>query len=670
MTRFWSASGGLGAAVLLASLTTAASGDDWDPVTPAELGLAAPRVDRGADAEALFWDVHVEDRCDPSGCEVAFTHYLRIKIFTEAGKQNASRVDIPYSKDVRIDDISGRTLHADGSVVRLGKRDIFDRTIVKARGFKYQARSFVLPAVEVGSIIEYRWTELRINQLSAYVRLQFQRDIPVERVTYHVRPLQTPGAQYSMYSSKFHGTMTPFVRDEDGFYATSMDNVPAFREEPHMPPEAQVRPWMLLYYLRSDEESSPPDKYWTDFGKQFDGEVAALSKPSRTVRDAATRAIAGASGPEEKLDRLWRVCRGSIRNVSAHPEGLSDHDRKLLTRKSTADDILDRGFGSGWDIEVAFAALARGAGFDARVVPLSHREDLYFTPQLANAYFLNAFDVAVKLGDEWRFLDPANPLLRPGALRWSEEGVSALIPDPRASVFVTTPVTPAESSAIRRVAVVALTEDGDLDGHVRIEFSGHPALDERGALAGESEDAREELVRELMKSRLEGAALTDIHITGADDVDQPLVYNFLFRAPGYAQHTGKRLFLQPAVLEHSLPAVFPSPQRVHPVDFHYGWLESDSVVISLPEGYELDHPDAPEPASVENYGDYRPSLAMAGDGNFVIYRRTLRMSHWYVDLSQYDLLKGFFDAVHEQDGHLLALRRREAPQDSTAAGTH
>ncbi len=52
-----------------------ASGDDWRPVDPAELAMKAPAVEKDADAEALFWDVRVDD----DAADLVFTHYVRIK---------------------------------------------------------------------------------------------------------------------------------------------------------------------------------------------------------------------------------------------------------------------------------------------------------------------------------------------------------------------------------------------------------------------------------------------------------------------------------------------------------------------------------------------------------------------------------------------------------------
>src|SRR3954447_9862122 len=64
-------------------LAPAASAVDWRPVNPSELAQKTPRVDATADAEAIFWDVYLEDRLEGGDLSLAMRHYVRLKIFTE-----------------------------------------------------------------------------------------------------------------------------------------------------------------------------------------------------------------------------------------------------------------------------------------------------------------------------------------------------------------------------------------------------------------------------------------------------------------------------------------------------------------------------------------------------------------------------------------------------------
>src|ERR1043166_2565751 len=244
-----------------------AAGDDWKPIDPAQLALKTSTVEKEADAEGLFWEVRIDD--NPEG-DLIFNHYLRVKVFTDRGRETQSKIDIYYGKlygsDVKISDIAGRTIKPDGSIVELKKEDIFDRTVVKASGLKYKARSFAMPAVEPGCIIEYRWKETRLDTYAGYVRLNFQRDIPVQRVQYSVKPFPFEGMSFQ--SVTLHGTPTKWAKDKNGFYSTSMTNVPALHDESQMPPEDQVKTWMLVFYQSADEEKNP-DKYWAEIGKWY-----------------------------------------------------------------------------------------------------------------------------------------------------------------------------------------------------------------------------------------------------------------------------------------------------------------------------------------------------------------------------------------------------------------
>src|ERR671932_122529 len=80
-----------------------ASGDDWRPVDPAELAMKTPVVEKDADAEAIFWEVRVDDSGEK---DLVFDKYIRIKIFTERGRESQSKVDIvPARANARIKDV-------------------------------------------------------------------------------------------------------------------------------------------------------------------------------------------------------------------------------------------------------------------------------------------------------------------------------------------------------------------------------------------------------------------------------------------------------------------------------------------------------------------------------------------------------------------------------------
>jgi len=177
------------ASVIILSPIARAGDGDWRPVDPGHLAMKAPTVEKDADAEAIFWDVSVEDDVIAYQARSIRSNYIRIKIFSERGIESQSRIDLPYLSGSEIRDIAARTIKPDGTIVELKKDAIFDRTLVKGSGLKLKAKSFALPGVEPGSIIEYRWREIHRDMYSYYVRLQLQRDIPVQLVKYSIKQI-------------------------------------------------------------------------------------------------------------------------------------------------------------------------------------------------------------------------------------------------------------------------------------------------------------------------------------------------------------------------------------------------------------------------------------------------------------------------------------------------
>ena len=84
-------------------------------------------------------------------------HYIRLKIFSEKGKEAAATIDIPYEGRTSIPYIFGRTVKRDGTVVELKKDGVYERDVVRRGGRKRKVKSFAMPGVEPGAIVEYRW---------------------------------------------------------------------------------------------------------------------------------------------------------------------------------------------------------------------------------------------------------------------------------------------------------------------------------------------------------------------------------------------------------------------------------------------------------------------------------------------------------------------------------
>ena len=496
----------------------------WLPITPAEMQMKAPVVDPKAGIEALFTRVHVADSYDNAYYRTS-VHYVRLKVFTQEGKDKAANFDIPYDKETTVSSVAGRTIKPDGTILELSKDAIHDRVTVKLGGLKRMAKSFAMPGVEVGSIIEYRWRELHEGGDIMYLRLQFQDEFPVQHATVFVKPLEKRYVSDEMAVWPFNCKPSPTKVDGDGFTFTSLDNVPAFREEPMMPGEPNVRPWLLVYYYSGDNRKDP-DKYWVDVAKKAYSTLRDDMRIDGELKQAAAEVVSGAKDENEKATRLIRWIHAHVRGL--YSREVSDEERATLFKKMpkerdrTSAEVFKSRIGSADEMNTLFAAMATVAGLDARPAMLASRDDVLFDKRMTQKLFLRSVDMAVSIGGKWKIYDVSTGLLPPGMLGWREEGVAALITDGKKPEFIFAPVSaPADSLAARK-AKLALGGDGTLEGDVNETWTGHAAEQRRRPLDGESaarqqEQTKEEILHVWPQGEVTGAQLSDAIATTARD---------------------------------------------------------------------------------------------------------------------------------------------------------
>jgi Domain of Unknown Function with PDB structure (DUF3857)/Transglutaminase-like superfamily len=641
------------------SFTASAGGDDWRVVDPAELALKTSTVEKDADAEALFWDVRVDDSTE----DLALSHYIRIKIFTERGKETQSKVQIPFGKifgeETRIRDIAARTIKPDGTIVELKKEDIFESTQVKVTGAKVKVKSFAMPGIEPGAIIEYRWREERLKTWANRMHLDYQRDVPIQRVTYYLKP--SPNVAGAFRVQMFNGTLPPAQKDKDGFYGFTLTNVPAFHEEPRMPPENQVREWLFVYYSRY--EKLDPDRYWRDHAKWMYEQSRDALKVNDEVRHAATEAVGDAGTPAEKLRRIFDYCRSKIKNVNDPALGLTAEERAKVKENKTPSDTLRRGIGTGDEIDALFAALCISAGFDARLTAVSDRGHIFFKADFADSYFLRNLNVAVKVGDEWDLFNPASLYVPFGMLPWREEGLDALLADAKETKWVRTPQSLPEKSLEKRSGKFTLSEDGTLEGDVRVEYTGHSGADMKNFYDEKADAEREKDMTDDLKARLSTAELTSVQVENVTDKIKPFVFTYHIKVPGYAQRTGKRLFLQPGFFSRGVRPLFSTNERKNDIYFHYPWSEQDEITIELPAGFAPDNADAPAPITPElTHGICAQAitLAISKDNRTLVYKRSFYFGGGGVILfpaANYRAVKQLFDEIQKADDHTITLKQ-------------
>jgi hypothetical protein len=480
-------------------------------------------------------------------------------------------------------------------------------------------------------------------------------------VTYFVKPLPSDKTGLQMGLTAFNCPLPPLKVERDGFNSLTLENVPAFQDEPFAPSDPNLQPWVLAYYY--DGKRREPDEYWDRVGKKQYGDMKPLLRSSDEMRKAAMEATAGANTEEEeKAVALLRYIRAHLRNL--WDPGVDEASRnKILSKFShhesrTTAEVFKSGLGTPDEMNAVFAAMATAAGLDARPALVANWNERAFEPSVVNTYFLDNVDMAVKVDGQWRIFDVSTRRLPPDMLSWAEEGVYALVSDPKKPVFIQTPFSPPAASHTRRNARLKLSSDGAAEGDVDESFTGHAALDRRQEMEDESAARQQEMVKDRVRGVFPDAEVSNVTVENVDDAALPVKIHYHVRIPTYAQRTGKRILLLPLFFERGAAPRFPAAERKHPIMFHYAWKETDSATFELPEGFALDHADSPGPMSFGETGEYR--LKLSTRGAELIADRELTFGNkgqFMFDARAYPQLKKIFDEVHRRDNHTIMLKQ-------------
>lgn len=636
--------------ILFVSVQITLAGDEWREVTQAELQRKTGKVEANADAEAIFWEVRVDDSTE----NLVMKHYVRVKVFTERGREKYSKIDIPFIKGMKIKNVMARVIKADGSVVELAKADVFDREIVKTDKVKVKAKSFAVPNIEPGVIVEYRYQEVYPFSSANNMRMTFQHDIPVENITYYFRP--SNNARYLTFNMDDN----KFIKDKNGFYRATMENVPAIKEESQMPPEDEVRSWLLLYYWNNLKDDS------TDVWSKIGGAIVSVFdikdtlKPGKDIKKVAADITAGATSDDEKLAKIFDFCRTKIKNIT-YDATLTDEQKDEIKPSKSTSDTYKKLQGTDDDINELFASLATALGYETRLAFGGDRSQKFFKPDQAHVSFVHFSAVAVNANGEWKYFDPGSPFVPYGMLPWKEEKTSVLLLGYKDYKTAETPMSGTDKSLVKRTAKFKLLEDGTLEGDVQIEYNGHAGYEYKLSNYESSANKREEDLKEEIKKQMSTAEVSAISVENVTDSQKPFTYRYKVKVPNYAQKTGKRLFFQPGFFEYGKSPVFSTSDRKYDIYFHYPWSEQDKIEIDLPKGFTLDNAEKPNKvADEQGIGSLDFTVNLDKSTNTLIYERKFHFGGGDSNLFSvryYPALKNMFDMFHKSDTHTITLKQ-------------
>jgi len=609
----------------------------------------------GAPAIILFREVDRDDR----GLTAHEDVYRRIKILTEEGRKYAD-VEIPFFKEEGdVVNIHARTIRPDGSIVNFeGKA--FNKMIVKARGLKYMAKTFTLPDVQVGCILEYYYT----IDLPEYALVRSHWILSDE--------LFTKSAKFSLkpYTNDFYplhlrwtwnqlpGTAQPAEAPNREINLQAGD-IPAFETEDYMPPEDEMKSRVDFIYSEDSFESDP-DKYWKKVGKRLNDRLESFIGKRKAMEEAVAALVSPGDSPEVKLQKIYARVQ-QIRNTSYEAEKTEQEQKRSKEKEpDNVEAIWKKQYGNGQQLTWLFLALARAAGFEASGMWVPDRRNFFFDPRTMDGRRLDANVVVVKLNGKDLFFDPGAAFTPFGMLPWVETAVQGLKLDKDGGSWLGTTLPAASESQIHRKAALKLDETGELEGKLTVTYTGLEASQRRVLERLADDTERKKFLEDEVKEAIPIAC--DVELANQPDwkSSSPLVAEYTLKVPGWVSGAGRRALLPLGLFGAPEKHLFDHAHRVHPIYFEFPFQRSDDVSIDLPSGWQIS--TVPQPQTVDAKAIVY-TLDAKNDKSALHLNRVLTVDILLLQAENYAVLRQVFQKVRTADEQQAVL----LPGASTAA---
>jgi hypothetical protein len=618
------------------------AGEDWLPITPEELKTTTEPKAPGAPA------IYLDRQVDRDDVEYRETIYARIKIFTDEGRKYAN-VDLPFVKGFGdIKNIKARTIQPDGSIANFDGK-VYERTIEKAKGVKILAKTFTMPDVQTGGIIEYRYTRILPAGWVYDSQWLLSEELFTKHARFSLRKNNTYAMRMSWPRGLPDGTKPPAM--DQGTIRLETQNIPAFQIEDYMPPPDEMK--IRVEFIYTSNLENDRDKFWKDEAKGIYLGIAHFIDKRKAMEEAVAAIISPADTPEQKLEKIYARCQ-KIRNTTLERDKTKqERSREKLKDVGNVEDVWKRGYGNGSEITWLFLALARAGGFEASPVMISTRDRHLFDAKLMKPWDLNTNVVLVKLNGKDIYLDPGIAFAPFGLLPWHETGVTGLRVDAAGGAWIITTLPRPAESGMERKATLQLDDAGALEGKASITFKGVSALRRRLDEYQEDDAQRKKFLEDEIKSYI--PVPVEVELSNLPDWNSSstiLVAEYNLKVPGWASVAGRRTLLSVGLFSGSEKHVFEGASRVHPIYFSFPYSDDDDVTITLPPRTQISN--LPQPQHVDQKVCSFGLTAESKEGSLHITRNLVVDVHM-MGPKYYDSLRTFFQAVRSGDEQQVVL---------------
>lgn len=600
--------------------------------------------------------------------QLVFERTARLRINRKAGYGYAT-IRVPlYTRDgnaERFMNLRGNTYNLQNgrvSQVKLNADPLYREKVDK----NHLQVSFTMPEVREGSIVEFSYT-ITSNFLFNLQDWQFEHSIPVRWSEY-----RTTIPQFYIYKTITHGYL-PFAVKEESFvpysttYSSQRDGL-APGQESLISTSARLQRWVL-----KDAPGFRQEPYMTaphDYMRSVHFELAGTDFTGHDYHDLTGKwpALWKALNEDEEFGKALAAAAplateaAALRAQYAAPKARAAAVLALVQRTVQYNGrpavfvsqplrrSVERHLGNAADVNLLLVQTLRAAGLAATPLLISTRDHGEVQTEIPVLSQFNYVAAHIALpGTADLLLDATEPQLALGLLpERCLNGQGCLANE--AGLWV--PLRPAARYVEYRTATLKLTEQGTLQGNLKMEYGGYAAVAARRSIRQSSEG---EYLAGLRREWAEWQPSAP-RLVLPDSLQQPVSVELALQLPA-DNPDAKQLYLPLLKNLDVVPHVFRSPERLYPVDFGMPQFYISVVTLTLPKGTTVQEMPASVTLVLPGATGQFQYIMVQPTPETVQVSAKLQLNKATYNPEEYDALRTLHERAAAKCAEMLVLRR-------------
>ena len=526
----------------------------------------------------------------------------------------------------------------------------------------YKRQKFAMPAVKVGSVVEYKYT-LSSPFYSNSLYYKFQRSIPVlfskfaitipeyfifNKETKGYETIKTEPSKKVNLNFNTQGANLQCIGETTTAYVSDLK---ALKNEDYVWNINDFLTGIKFELMRVSINTGMGRPYYKDYSQTWNAVAKILGesemfgaelKKKNLLKNEATEIRNSGKSEEEKIVAVLNLVRQKIK-----------WNKESSLSIDNVSKALKEGKGSSGEVNAALLIALQNAGFEAFPVVMSLRSAGRLPMTYPSINNLNYFVVRVATASKIIYLDathdycginilPVNCLVEKAIVLYNDN-------------FEWVDLTTIGNNAEQTNLIVNFNEDGFLSGQMTKFYIGECAF----SFKDNYKEAKDENEFVQKKETKQNTVISNYKIDEKNDVKLSFTEHYDFISNEIQLGDYDYISFEPLLFEAMKTNPFKVETRDLPVEFNYPQSEKINVNINIPQGYIVE--EIPQSA-IYKYGDNKEIefsfIAKQSEiGVQVSYRLDINIS--IIPATDYTALRDFMSKVFAKCQEVVILKKEQ-----------